>query len=491
MKLLIKRVAVITLFVMTLVILDVTAEENLLLNIPTENRILDAIEANKNKEDAIDEILNDAYNRDDDLDYERLFNNEVRHTFIIEFTTEEFDGLINDMKDQFIKYGDYRSNNYRNVSVTYIADDEILTLDNVGIRSKGNIFSRRLPVDEAGNVREIHFMLKFNETFDLYEDNIMYNELKKREFQGIEQILFKWNNTNDPSFTNEIYSYDMFQQVGVIVPEASYAEVQIVIDGKVELVTLYNIFEHYDEEFIRRHFLEDKKNPVGDLYKGSYGGTLMPIESSDLYGVRKWEYNYRPLYSKESNKDIYSYDELIRFSYGINNPVLHERKEFLETHFDIDNFLRAMAMNVLLGNPDDYRGNGNNFYYYFDENYFMTYVPFDYDNSIGSGWRAEPGFSDYTLGNDIYEWGFQEWSNFSIPLWDNIIKYEEYQIVYEDYLMEYINNGLFSEETYLEIYNNAEYLYGDIVTMYYDKTYYITTKIDVVREDVLYYRNKR
>jgi len=471
--------------------LEASTEDSLLVNLPTQEEILQEIENKNNQQQLINDILNNAQKRDQEQDYTQLFDHSIRHTFIIEFTQEEWDGLISDMTNYFDQFGSYKSNNYRNVTVTYIAGDDIFTIENVGIRSKGNIYSRVLPVDAFGNVVDIHYMMKFNETFDLIEGTNEYNALKTREVFNLEQLLFKRNNQYDPSYTNEVFAYHLFNEAGVIVPNASFAEVQIVIDGKVEKVSLYNIFEHYDEEFIRRYFQDVPSDTVGDLYKGSWSGTLDPITDDSLYGVRDWTIDYRPIYSKETNKEVDDYSNLINFSLGINDPNLIARKNYLMRYFDTDNFIRAMAVNVLLGSPDDYRGNGNNFYYYFDESNYMTYIPFDYDNSMGNGWDGLPAFINYTLGNDIYDWGHFDWNYFGIPLWDNLIYYEEYQILYENYLMEFIDTGLFSEEAYLDMYHHVEDLYGDDFVLYYDKEYYITEKIRVVTEQVEYYRNNR
>lgn len=480
-----KRLIIISSLLVLIGVISSFSGENLWLNMPTEDEIYQRIDEKYRQ----DQQLLDTANSKDEEAYNDLFNNDVRHLFQVWFTQEEFDGLIDDMQTYNEMFGTYKSNNYRNVDITYYHDSEVTHIEDVGFRSKGHIYSRRLPVDELGNVREIHFMLKFNETFDFLEGTDEYNALKKREFANLEQILFKWNNTFDPSYSNEVFSYEMFKQIDVVVPEASFSEVQIFIDGKLELRSLYNIFEHYDEEFIRKHFDEGKN--VGDLYKGQYSATLWPIDTPYLFGVRNWETNYRPLYSKETNKETDSYETLINFSHGINNENIELSKEYLEEHFDTDSFMRAMAMNVLLGNPDDYRGNGNNFYYYFDEKGYMTYLPFDYDNSIGSGWPAAEGFNAYTIGSDIYEWGFLPWNDFTIPLWDNLIYFEEYQLMYEDNLEQYIATGLYSVESYLEIYNKVEVLYGSDFVMSYDKTNYINTKIFDVLEDIDYYRNKR
>jgi len=182
---------------------------------------------------------------------------------------------------------------------------------------------------------------------------------------------------------------------------------------------------------------------------------------------------------------------LVDFSFGININDLNSRKEFIENYFNIDNFMRAMAVNVLVGNPDDYRGNANNFYYYIEEDGYLTYLPFDYDNSMGAGWPGHPSFINYTLGNGIYEWGWETWMPCGKPLWDNTIVYEDYQILYENYMMQLIEDGTFSEATYLEIYEKAEALYSDIADMRYDKTNYFALKIDAVTSDIEYYRSLR
>ena len=489
MKVVAKRILIVGFIVATLIVLEVTSEESMMNNLPTHDEIVQSIIDRNEQTAVIDQAFEDGY--DQEAEYEKLFSYDIRHTFVIEFTQEEWDGLNQDMYDYYEQYGNYRSNNYRRVNVTYIAGDEITEIQEVGIRSKGNDFSRVPPESENGTVTPIHYMMKFNETFDYVEGTDEYDDLKTRDVFDIEQLLFKSNNTNDPGYTNEVFSYEMFRQVGVPIVRASYADVRLVVAGKVVMVELYNIFEQFDEEFIRKSLQEVPRKEVGDLYKGLWSGTLDPIYSSQDYGVRDWESNYRPLYGKETNKDVDTSNLLIDFSFGININDLNSRKEFIENYFNIDNFMRAMAVNVLVGNPDDYRGNANNFYYYFDEVGYLTYLPFDYDNSMGAGWPGHPSFINYTLGNDIYEWGWESWMPCGKPLWDNTIVYEEYQILYEDYLIEFIEDGTFSEESYLAIYNKVEEFYSDIADLRYDKTNYITTKIEVVTEDVEYYKSQR
>ncbi len=488
MRIWLKRVLIVAALMTTALVLQQVSATSLWLNTTTDDELVATFERLRERSEQINDLVDDTLGIDPQADFERLFDPAVRHTFIIDFSQAEFDGLITDMTDYYEEYGTYKSNNYRTVTVTYAADDDVQIIENVGFRSKGNIYSRRLPIDEQGNAREIHFMLKFNETFDLLPGETGFNELKTREFANLERLIFKWNRINDPTYLNEVFSYEMMRQVGVPVPRAGLAEVLIRVDGKLKLMRLYNIFEAHDEEFLRRVFDIEE---VGDLYKGQWSATLEPITSSEQYGIRDWRYNHRPLYGKETNEDQYTYDTLIRFTNGINQADPAARIAYMQEHFNIDSFLRAMAMNVLLGNPDDYRGNGNNMYYYLDQTEFMTYLPFDYDNSMGSGWDGAPAFINRTIDNDIYEWGWFDWNTFEIPLWTNLMEHEQYRIQYENYLEEFITSGLFSNASYRALFDQADALYGDYYDMYYDKTSYINDKIDAVLEDLAYHRALR
>ena len=233
---------------------------------------------------------------------------------------------------------------------------------------------------------------------------------------------------------------------------------------------------------------------VGDLYKVSWPGTLEPINNMSLVGIRDWEINYRPVYGLETNTDNPDYTQLIDITHYLDTASLASRQLYIERYINVDNLIRALAISVYLGNPDDYRGNANNYYLYFDEDGVMTYIPFDFDHSLGQGWDGSPVFINYSLDNDIYIWegdGFSSYTR-NIPLVDNILlDYEEYQILYEDYLESFIDTGVFSYESFSELFDVAEALYGDEFTMSNNKEYYITTKINRVLNDVQYYRNER
>jgi len=433
-------------------------------------------------------------NRDKPQDYLNLFDNSIKHTFIVDFDGLEWQGLIDDMEAYHDEFGTYRSNNYRKVDVTYYADDEEFIIPDVGIRSKGNVYSRYPPVDEEGNIRPIHYVLKFNETFDIIEDTLPYDLLKKREVFDLEKLIFKWNRNGDQTYLSEIYSMQVFKDIGVAAPNMSLTEFVIRVDGEEVQRELYSVQEDIDEEFIRKQLQEVPTKEVGDLYKVIWPGTLEPIYDTNLVGIREWETNTRPVYGLETNDDTPNYQQLIDFTIGLHSSNLTIRKNFIESRINVDNLIRMFAASIFLGNPDDYRGNANNYYFYFDEEGVATYIPYDFDHSLGQGWDGSPVFINHSLGNDIYIWegnGFGSATR-NIPLIDNILlEYDEYQIMYEDYLEQIITDEIFSYDSFSELFNTANSLYGSDYSMSNDKEYYITTKINNVLDDIEYYRNER
>ena len=104
--------------------------------------------------------------RDKPQDYQNLFDDSIKHTFILDFDSSEWQRLIDSMNEYYDMFGSYKSNEYVKADVSYYGDDELISIPDVGIRSKGNNYSRRLPINNEGDVIPIHYVMKFNETFD-------------------------------------------------------------------------------------------------------------------------------------------------------------------------------------------------------------------------------------------------------------------------------------------------------------------------------------
>ena len=97
-------------------------------------------------------------------------------------------------------------------------------------------------------------------------------------------------------------------------------------------------------------------------------------------------------------------------------------------------------------------------------------IPFDYDHGLAQGWTAEPVFSNYTVGMDIYEWGnvnqyLLNQESYPHPLVDRIFNIQSYQIEYESYLADLVNpdNDMFSYDQFFAMYDTQKALYDDMV----------------------------
>jgi hypothetical protein len=143
-------------------------------------------------------------------------------------------------------------------------------------------------------------------------------------------------------------------------------------------------------------------------------------------------------------------------------------------NFDVDRFLKYLAVNVVLGNPDDYRAMGNNYFLYHEPiSNMWTLIPYDYDHGMGQGWDGSPVFSNWTVGANIYTWGnlnsYLVGREVKHPLSDRILQIPTYLAQYEAYLDLLVqDNHLFHEDRFTELFNTQKALYDEstMMTMY-------------------------
>ena len=97
---------------------------------------------------------------------------------------------------------------------------------------------------------------------------------------------------------------------------------------------------------------------------------------------------------------------------------------------DVDLFLKTYAVNVTLGMWDDYWSNSNNFYFYFDSDDKFYFIPYDYDNTLGTSLLMV----DSGLQNPL-QWG----KSSENPLVAKILTIPEYKTQYLKYLNDLVD----------------------------------------------------
>ena len=159
---------------------------------------------------------------------------------------------------------------------------------------------------------------------------------------------------------------------------------------------------------------------------------------------------------KELNGFITELNNLPNVKDESDVAAIEQIKAFYEKWFDMDFFLLSYAINILCGMDDDYWGNKNNYYLYFDTGKNGTgkvyFIPFDYDNSLGNS-IFEGGFEQNPL-----EWGRGE----NRPLMDKLIQVPEYKQKFIDYLLEVSSNEYWNYERCSQLFKN----WGDMCSPY-------------------------
>ena len=387
-------------------------------------------------------------------EFEDLFSLEKMHTITIGISTSEWNALLNDFDAH------PRNEIFRKADFWYgdaPGDGEFVP--NVGFRLRGNLFTRQRPEIGAGAharsnpLRRVHFRIRFNEQFKDAEDVYGSPEIathlenKNREFRTVRSLNLKYNK-NDPSYTREVLSYDLFRRFGVQTLRQAYTRLYIKIGSAApRYMGVYLMGEHIDKSWAQRRF---GKNAFvfKSLYQGfgpadlanadmdhSIASGAIGSEITDPAAYDRGFSAYRPAYDLKTRKTRFDeaerrLNELIELLTG--NPT----QQMLEDAIDIPALLRAQAVNVFLGNWDDYWRNGNNYYLVLDPGTDKwLFVPYDYDIVLfDSIWMF-----DGIATAPFLSWGDDRLSGRPV-LMEKVLRFFDFRQLYAGYLRELLDD---------------------------------------------------
>lgn len=351
--------------------------------------------------------------------------------------------------------------------------------EDIGMRLRGN--TSRIRPQQGDNYYQAHFKIDFEEWIE--DDTIEEGKLAGC-MKGIILKRFK----DDPTYVREVFGYNFFRKNGIwTAPRAGYTRlfINIVEDGGKTTELDYGVYAMIEE--INKQFLKERSENTpeigtkfngnkGNLWKccwqSSYGASMATdfdayrsfgVEEIFLDETKSMRYDY----DLKTNKDdlISARDEFIDFIYALNDlSTVEEIKAFYEKKMDVDLFLKTYACNVLLGMDDDYWNNKNNYYFYFDKKGKCYFIPYDYDNILGTNC-----FDDTATENPI-EWGRD---GVKAPLIEKLLSVPEYKQMYVDYLLELREESSFVTGSQAEIQRLQalvkDYVYSKDLT--YSNTY--------------------
>ena len=349
-----------------------------------------------------------------------------------------------DWQQYLTNYDQYPSNRlYVPAAFSFKKDGKVFKRDSIGLRPRGNT-SRIRPQEgnyydnTAGAWHRTHFGIRFNK----YPNG--------SKFFGIDRLILKRNN-GDPAYCREMFCYDLMHRFGVwTAPYSSYCRLTIEVGGQSVYMGVYTMVENPHKGWLDQRQREGKLKDInGNLWKGAWGEVNGQWDGADLsnsdaarMGINDDYGKENYIYSLKTNQNMITSarQELQNFIKEMT-PLPSgstELKTWLEKHVDIDLLLRATAVTVAVGMWDDYWCNKNNYYFYFDTQKRFYFIPFDYDNTFGTGYDSfgNPGTKSPLT------WGPTDGSRI---LMRKIMSIDEYKETYISYLKQLTTDRRYME----------------------------------------------
>ena len=282
-------------------------------------------------------------------------------------------------------------------------------------------------------IENVGFRVRGNTSRDAYKKSfkISFNEYTQGEkFKGLEKMNLIGQH-NDPSLLRSWMSLTMLTNNNLISPRCSY--IKFYINGQYKGVYL-NV-EHIDDEFLQSRFIDDD---YGNMYKCKWGADLNYIgfNQSDYYDI----------YDLKTNEITNDYSDLIQFIQTLNSISYEDFPCFIEEHFEVDMYLKTLAIEMIIGHWDGYAFNKNNYYLYQrPSNSKFVFIEYDMDNTFGIDW-----FDIDWANRDL-----NSWHNNDRPLIERLLSYPFYKNMFNTYLNQILNE-LNTSQWYSNLYQKQD-----------------------------------
>ena len=278
-----------------------------------------------------------------------LFDESRVSSVYIEISPDSLDVIMTDVlsdhyfKSQFVyDYGNGRD-----------------TLQDVGFRLRGNT---------SRYSQKKSFKISFNEY------------VSGRKYMGVKKINLNGQH-NDPTLIREKLFYDTWKKSGFAERRTSFVKMYI----NNAYFGLYTNLEEFDKDWLQRVYGENAGNlykctyPADLVYLGPDQQTYKDIVSGSATGGRAYD-----LQTNETQDD---YSDFVQLLALLDQPADSQFAAQISELINVDEFLKAFALDVASGNWDDYLYNQNNFFLYHNQvTGKFEFLSYDTDNTFGVDW---------------------------------------------------------------------------------------------------------
>jgi spore coat protein H len=252
------------------------------------------------------------------------------------------------------------------VPVTVAHDRRVWT--HVGMRFKGN--SSLMATNVSGNGK-----IPFRLDFDRYEAE--FPEIRNQRFYGFQKLTFS-SNFGDDSQIREVLATEIFRDRGVPAPRAAFYRVFVDTGEGPAYWGLYSMIE------------DPADGAMLDAQFGTRRGNLYKPEGPGA----DWTRFVAEGFVKKTNERAADFGDVKRAIDALHAPRgdAVAWRAGLEAAFDVDLFLRWLAVNSSIGNWDAYGAMAHNYYLYGDpaQGGRLRWIPWDNNFAFGAG-RGFPG----------------------------------------------------------------------------------------------------
>ena len=226
----------------------------------------------------------------------------------------------------------------------------------VGFRLKGNS-SLEVPWDQG--IYKLPFRLKFDEFEDKYAD------VGDQRFYGFKEVTMS-TALFDQSLIRDKLASDIFRMAGVPAARTAFYRVYIDFGQGLKYVGVYTMVELIEDTMLKNQFGED----AGNAYKPR--SNLQTFVQSE--------------FPKQNNKAAANYSDVQALVTALHSSVRNgnpaQWRTSLEAVFDVNQFLKWLAVNNAIVSWDSYGTNAQNFYLYNHSVRKLTWIPWDQNYAL-------------------------------------------------------------------------------------------------------------
>ncbi len=353
-----------------------------------------------------------THSKNVDPNYAEVFDDTIVKRFDFVVTADRWQSMLDDMTATYGEFG--RPSGPGLIDTN---EDPIFVPADIyyngtqwyraGIRFKGN---SSLQTSWQQGILKLSFKLDFDE----FEDD--YPQIDNQRFYGFKKFSLK-NNYDDRSMLREKVAADVFRKAGVPVSHTAFYTLYVDHGNGPEYFGLYTLVEEVDGEVLDTQF----SNGDGNLYKPEEGG------ASFEEGSFAEEY-----FEKKTNEDEADWSDILALFSALHDDTATTDpatwRANLESVFDVDGFLKYLAVNGIVQNWDTYGIMPHNYYLYNNpDTSTLTWVPWDNNEAL------QVGKMGGALALDFANMQANRW-----PLIENLYADEIYKAQYDYYLLEVI-----------------------------------------------------